>query len=99
MAAEFVQAYGGRHMAFEPLEQVALRQAIKDIFGQDRLPDFDIANTKYLISFGADFLSTWQASVRYARGYGEFRQGENRKRGVHVQVDSRFSMSAANADE
>ncbi|MBI2856118.1 MAG: molybdopterin-dependent oxidoreductase [Chloroflexi bacterium] len=99
LASEFVQAYGGRHMAFEPLEQVNLRQAIRDVFGQQRTPDFDIANARYLMSFGADFLSTWQAPVRYARGYGEFRQGENRSRGVHVQVDSRFSMSAANADE
>jgi anaerobic selenocysteine-containing dehydrogenase len=85
-------------MAFESLEQVTLRQATKDVFGQDRLPDFDIQNSKYLLSFGADFLSTWLSPVKYARGYGELRQGSG-KRGVHVQVDSRFSMTAASADE
>ena len=95
---EFVRAYGGRHMAFETLEQVNLRLAIKDVLGQDRLPDFDIENAKYLLSFGADFLSTWLSPVKYSRGYGELRQGRG-KRGVHVQVDSRFSMTAANADE
>jgi len=98
LASEFVQAYGGKHMAFETLEQVTLRQSVKDVFGQDRLPDFDIENSKYLISFGADFLSTWISPVKYSRGYGELRQGPG-KRGVHVQVDSRFSMTAASADE
>ena len=98
LTSEFVKAYGGKHMAFESLEQVTLRRAIKDVFAQDRLPDFDIQNTKYLLSFGADFLSTWLSPVKYARGYGELRQGSG-KRGVHVQVDSRFSMTAANADE
>ncbi|GIT69652.1 MAG: hypothetical protein Ct9H300mP27_07560 [Chloroflexota bacterium] len=29
------------------------------VFGQDSIPDFDIGNTDYLLSFGADFLSTW----------------------------------------
>jgi len=98
LTSEFVKAYGGKHMAFESLDQVTLRQAIKDVFGQDRLPDFDIQNTKYLLSFGADFLSTWLSPVKNARGYGELRQGSG-KRGVHVQVDSRFSMTAASADE
>jgi anaerobic selenocysteine-containing dehydrogenase len=98
LTSEFVKSYGGKHMAFETLEQLTLRRAIKDVFGQDRLPDFDIENSKYLLSFGADFLSTWLSPVKYARGYGELRQGGG-KRGVHVQVDSRFSMTAANADE
>lgn len=98
LASEFVKAHGGKHMAFEVLEQVNLRRAVKDVFGQDRLPDFDIENSRYLLSFGADFLSTWLSPVKYARGYGEFRQGAG-KRGVHVQVDSRFSMTAASADE
>ena len=98
LGSEFVQAYGGRHMAFESLEEINLRRAVKDVYGQDRLPDFDIENTNYLFSFGADFLSTWISPVRYARSYGEFRQGD-RKRGTHVQVESRFSMTAANADK
>ena len=99
LTSEFVKGYGGAHMAFESLEQVTLKAAIKSVFGQNRLPEFDIANAKHLVAFGADFLSTWQAPVRYARAYGEFRQGESRRRGTHVQVDSRFSMTAASADE
>ncbi len=95
----FVREYGGQHMAFEPVEQVTLRQAMKEMFNQDWLPHFDIRNTRYLLSFGADFLSTWLSPVNYGVQYGQFRQGEGRPRGLLVQVDPRFSMSAANADQ
>jgi anaerobic selenocysteine-containing dehydrogenase len=53
-----------------------------------------------LLSFGADLLSTWVSPVRYARGYGQFRGGRDAKeRGAFVHVDSRYSMTAANADQ
>ena len=93
----FMSVYGGRHMGYEPLERTGVRRAIKQVFGQDVMPDFDIKNTNVLLSFGADFLNTWGSPVRYSRGYGEFRQGD-RKRGTFYHVDSRFSMTAANAD-
>ena len=96
----FVEAYGGRRMAFEPLEQTVLRASVKEVFGQDILPNFDIDNTHYLLSFGADFLSTWVSPVRYGRGYGEFRRhGNGKERGTFVHVDPRYSMTAANADQ
>jgi len=93
----FIKTYGGQHLAYEPLDDAVLRTAIQKTFGQDRLPDFDVENTRFLLSFGADFLSTWLSPVRYGRGYGEFRQG-SRDRGTLVQVDPRFSLTAANAD-
>ena len=69
------------------------------MFGQDLLPDFNLEQTNFLLSFGADFLSTWVSPTRWNRGYGEFRQGSDRsRRGTLVQVGSRFSMTAANAD-
>ncbi len=96
----FVGGYGGRRIAFEAMDQTVLRSALKGVYGQDTLPDFDIENSGYLISFGADFLSTWVSPVRYSRGYGEFRGHENgKKRGTHIHVGSRYSMTAANADE
>ena len=96
----FVEAYGGRRLSLEALEGTVLRAAVKQVFRQDRLPDFDIDNSRYLLSFGADFLSTWVSPVRYGRGYGNFREGRDGKyRGSHVHVDPRYSMAAANADQ
>ncbi len=94
----FVSKLGGRRLSYEPLENTTLRMAVESVFGQTTLPDFDIENSDYLLSFGADFLGTWLSPVRFSRAYGEFRQGD-RERGTMVHVDSRFSMTAANADE
>ena len=54
-----------------------------------------------ILSFGADFLSHFGfPPTRWNRGYGDFRQGEGRDhRGTLYHVDSRFSMTAANADK
>jgi anaerobic selenocysteine-containing dehydrogenase len=95
----FVDTYGGRHLAFESMEQTGLRTAVKDLFGQDTLPNFDVENSRYLLSFGADLLSTWVSPVRYSRGYGEFRSSIGKERGTHVHADPRYSVTAASADE
>ena len=95
----FAGALGGRHLGFESLDVNTYRSAVKNVFGQDLLPDFDLEHTQFLLSFGADFLSTWVSPIRWGLGYGEFRQGEGRKRGEFYQVDPRFSMTAANADK
>lgn len=102
----FVEGLGARYASFEPMERTAtLRAAMNQLFGQDILPEFDLENTKFLMGFGVDMLETWLSTVRYNRGYGTFRQGPpdlsqpGWERGTFVQVDSRFSMTAANADE
>ncbi len=95
----FASAFGARHMGYDPVERTVLKTSMKQVFNQDTMPDFDIDNANYVLSFGADFLNTWESPIRYARGYGHFRQGEGRDRGKLVHFDSRFSMTAANADE
>ena len=98
VSERFMSEYRGTKIAYETLENTNLRGVIKNLFEQDRLPDIDIDNSDYVLSFGADFLDTWISPVRYSRGYGEFRQGGHH-RGKLVHVDSRFSMTGANADE
>lgn len=103
IAERFATSVGGRHLGFESMDDTTYRAAINGVFGESRLPDFDIANANYIVSFGADFLSTWGASTRLSTAYGEFRQGSERQaqgsRGYLVHVDPRFSLTAANADE
>jgi len=98
VADKFAGEFGARRFTYEPLETSVVRKVLFDVFGQKAMPDFDIDNSDYLLSFGADFLSTWVSPTRYSRGYGEFRQGHDH-RGKLVHIDSRFSATAANADE
>ena len=105
LTSRFAEATGIEHLKFEAVDNNVYRTAVKNVYEQDVLPDFDLENANFIISFGADFLSTWISPTRWNRGYGEFRQGENRsadggrQRGVLYHVDSRFSMTAANADK
>jgi len=99
LAQSFAQAYGGRSAALDLMHETVAAQVVRDLFGQDRMPVFDIRNSEYVLSFGADFLATWGSPIQFSKGYGHFRQGEGRSRGTLVHVDPRFSLTAANADQ
>lgn len=67
-------------------------------FGREQMPTFDLANARFVVSFGADFLTTWNSPVAQAAAYGEMRQGTPGERGSFVQVEARMSTTGANAD-
>ena len=94
----FAENYGARRFSFEAVDQTVVRTAFNRMYGQNRLPSFDIQNAHYVLSFGADFLSHWHAPLHYNWQYGEFR-GETGGRGKLVQIEPRFSLTAANADK
>mgnify|MGYP002849913808 FL=1 len=95
---KFVSSTGIRQVTFEPVEHTNLLKAVDHVFGQKNIPDFDIDNASLILSFGCDFLDTWVSPTRYSRGYGQFRQGHHH-RGKLIHIESRFSTTAANADE
>jgi anaerobic selenocysteine-containing dehydrogenase len=64
-----------------------------------QMPTFDLANARFVISFGADFLGTWNSPVSQSHAYGEMRQGRRGIRGSFVQVEARMSQTGANADQ
>jgi anaerobic selenocysteine-containing dehydrogenase len=100
LISRFMQSYGaGKPVSFDPFDDEVLRRANARSFGHEQLPTFDIAHSKYVISFGADFLGTWNAAVPQSAGYGEMRQGKPGQRGKFVQVEPRMSQTGANADE
>lgn len=100
ISRRFAEQFGGRYITFDPLEQGVLHNAIKTVFDQDRLPEFEIDKTRTLLSFGADFVGTWVSPTRYSVKYGQFRQGSDRThRGVLIHVEPRMSLTAASADQ
>jgi anaerobic selenocysteine-containing dehydrogenase len=86
-------------IVFDPLDEPVLRQANLLSFGRAAMPSFDLARANYVVSFGADFLGTWNSPVAQSIGYGEMRQGRPGSRGKLVQVEQRMSQTGANADE
>ena len=97
---KFLTAFGAPPpMVFDPLDEPVLRQANLLSFGQRAMPSFDLGHTNYVISFGADFLGTWNSPVAQSVAYGEMRQGRPGNRGKFIQVEQRISQTGASADE
>ena len=97
--AQFMDLLGSDHyQQFDFTYSGALREANRISFGIEELPYYDIRNTDYLLSFGADYLGTWLSPVHHGLAYGHLRQGRA-ERGRTVQIEPRMSLSGASADE
>ncbi len=98
--AEFLNRFGAQApVGFEAFSDDVLRRANAMSFGREQLPTFDLARAQFVVSFGADFLGTWNSPVAQNAGYGVMRQGRVGNRGKLVQFESRMSLTGANADE
>ena len=84
-------------MTYEPFGFEALRQANQVCFQQATMPAYDLAKARFLLSLGADFLETWHSPTHYAQAFGRMRSATSS--GRFVQVESRLSLTGANADE
>jgi anaerobic selenocysteine-containing dehydrogenase len=100
LMTQFADQFGAPGpIAFEFFDDDVVRRANRLSFGREQLPTLDLAESKYVISFGADFLGTWNSPVSQNVGYGHMRQGRPGDRGKFVQVEYRMSQTGANADE
>ncbi len=98
LATQWLEALGsGRLMTYEPFGFEALRQANQVCFQQATMPAYDLAKARFLLSLGADFLETWRSPTHYAQAFGRMRSATST--GRFVQVESRLSLTGANADE
>ena len=76
----------------------AEREAARRAFGWDGIPVYEIQDATFVLSIGADFLGGWASPVLYSRRYGHMRQGRRELRGRLVHAESRFSLTAWNAN-
>src|SRR5262252_8900738 len=100
LVAEFLAKFGApAPIVFEAMDDGVARRGNAISFGHEQLPTIDLARSRFVISFGADLLGTWNSPVAQSTAYGEMRQGHPQQRGKLVQVESRMSLTGANADE
>ncbi|WP_303721736.1 molybdopterin-dependent oxidoreductase [Malonomonas rubra] len=96
LTGDFLQHFPkAQHLAWEPLSPEWLQQGL---FGNPGIPDYDLGNTQYLLSFGADFLESHLSPVRYGHGFGHMRQERQTVRGRYSYIGPRLSLTAASAD-
>ena len=100
LVSEFLRRFGApAPVAFEVFDDAVLRRANELSFGRYQLPTFDLARSRYLVSFGADLLGTWNSPLAHSVAYGAMRQGRAGIKTKFVQVEPRMSQTGASADE
>jgi len=96
----FMGELGSEHLLHHDFAHPhSLYAANSRLFGEDHLPYYDIRNTRYLLSFGADYLNNWLSPVHHSLGFGHSRQGNGATRGRFVQIEPKMSISGVAADE
>jgi anaerobic selenocysteine-containing dehydrogenase len=99
LVSGFMSAFGSpHHLPYELLAPDWLRAANRQSFGQGSLPWYDLAETRYLLSFGAEFVESHLSPVHYGRSFGQMRQGRDTVRGHFSYVGARLSLTGASAD-
>jgi anaerobic selenocysteine-containing dehydrogenase len=98
LVSSFIRAVGGQLYFYEPGSEMPVRAAARHSFHIDAWPQYDLAGSDFVLSFGTPFLEQWLSPVSYGIAYGEMRQGRPTTRGRLVQVEPRLSLTAANAD-
>ena len=97
---EFAGATGGVVRRVDALAEAPLREAGRIAFGRSVIPWYDIAEARFLISFGADFLESWLSPVRDGRAFARMSGvREQASKGRFVFVSPRLSLTGQNADE
>lgn len=95
----WVKAVGGgngsvKHFSYELLAQAGARAANKQTSGV-AAPLYDFDKARLIVSFGADFLGTWQSPVHFSGQYSKFR---DHPRGALIQIEPKMSLTGSNAD-
>lgn len=95
----FMKAYGSpNHVGHSSICEEGSPMAHYLTQGFKAYAGYDWVNTNYVISFGGSFLEAWRPTTLLLRSYGHMRRGRpNRFKLVHV--DTRYSVTAAKADE
>ncbi len=90
-----------KHYTYDAVSYSGIIQANEACYGKKGIPSYHLENARVIVSFGADFLGTWLSPVEFTKQYTTGRRidEKNPVMSRHIQFESMFSMTGANADE
>ena len=98
LLGNYLDSIGSKnHFVYEAIAPAVVRAANKKSYGAE-MPRININQAKVVLSFGADFLGAWISPVHFSQQYAQFRKGVDGQRGVLVQIESKMTVTGANAD-
>ncbi len=96
----WAEALGGaRRLRYEAFAYEPLRAAHRIAFDRASVPYHDFGRADLIVSFGADFMETWLATVSQSRAFAEARRPGNERTVRAVHFEPRLSLTASSADE
>lgn len=96
----FLRTFGSPHdLELSPPSGQLPVDAFRWMVDQEGEPLYDLAQANFILSFGLDWLQTYPSPVEASRAYGLLRRGRADRRVRIVQVEPRFSVTAAKSDE
>jgi molybdopterin-containing oxidoreductase family iron-sulfur binding subunit len=87
------------HIEYDAVSYSAIRKANKASFGKNIIPDYDLSKAKTIVSFSADFLSSWLLPTQFTGQYQSRRNPDGDWMSKHYQFESNMSITGSNADE
>ncbi|CAM2066939.1 4Fe-4S dicluster domain-containing protein [Sulfidibacter corallicola] len=95
----FVSQMGsGSLVRYEAFHSGEWAGASNKVFGQNAVPYINLAGTDMILSLGARFLDDWGDGNAHERNWAKMKELDHGKRGRHVQVEPRTSVTGAAAD-
>jgi len=100
--ADFTAKYPtAKHVVYDAVSYYGIIKGNELSFGRGVVPSYSFNNADVIVSFGADFLTSWINPIEFARQYGETRKLRNGKKSIskHYQIEAMLSLAGANADQ
>jgi molybdopterin-containing oxidoreductase family iron-sulfur binding subunit len=89
-----------RHVTYDGLSAAAILDAHAATHGERLLPRYRFERARTIVSFDADFLSTWISPVEFTAGYtaGRRLDAGTPRMSKHFQLEGRTSLTGCRAD-
>jgi len=95
--SQFMKSYGSpNYFKFPSVKNNVVPYNL--LQGINKIPSYDLLNSNYILSIGSNFLEDGYSPIYYTKLYSHFREYTKAKHTKLVQIESRMSLTAANAD-
>ncbi len=101
LLSEVSTAFNGafKHVVYDAISYSGLLDANEKTLGSRVIPTYRFDKSKVTLAIGADFLEGWLLSSKYAADFAKVRNPEAGFMTKHYQIESKMSLTGANADE
>ena len=98
-----INEFGGkfkkfRWVQYDAVSYSAILEANSLCFGKTVIPDYRFGNASLVVAVNADFLGSWLTPVHFIPGYASRRATGDNNMLHHIQYESWYSVTGANAD-